>query len=584
MKEISNFVLLPLMIALEILALSDGARERVLSFRAARTLENALKKAASDGRLYWAAFALCMAVGVFARCWRFGELPRGFNQDGVMAGVEAYCLSTGGTDQYGTSWPTYFQAWGYSQMSTLYSYLLIPFIRLLGLSRFTYRLPMLLVSLAMLPLAWDFARRIAGRGYALLTLFLLAVNPWQILQSRWALEANLMPHVLLTAAYLLYIGRYKRWALYLSMVFFALTVYAYGLACFVLPLLMLGMAAYYLVKGYIKAGDLFLCVAIFSLIAGPYIATMVINAFGLQTMRLGPITMPRFEDSMRSNDMVFAYPEIAYQMAIENIRSIFDGLGLGSSDATYNAVDWAHAMYRFAVPLYVAGAFLLWRDRRRLAAQGRREALCTGGMLLLLWLAGAIMRCVLSGGGGIINHHNSLYYSLIFFAAYLLYRMGKRLRAALTACVAVFTAAFVALCGTYFFDKDYINSVAWSFHDGLQEALLDTWDWDYDHYYLTTLGRSDGVMQMTSNVMFAHRIDYSQRAERTDLVGPDGQPSGWYFTERYIFTDFSDFVPDPMDCAVYIVTQGEKGIFDPNDYLITDYGGFAVVYPRYWAE
>ena len=74
-----------------------------------------------------------------------------------MAGVEAFCLLSGGTDQYGTSWPMYFEAWQFSQMSTLYSYLLIPFIKLLGLSKFSLRLPMLLMSLIALPLMWDAA-------------------------------------------------------------------------------------------------------------------------------------------------------------------------------------------------------------------------------------------------------------------------------------------------------------------------------------------------------------------------------------------------------------------------------------------
>ena len=59
---------------------------------------------------------------------------------------------------------------------------------------------------------------------------------------------------------------------------------------------------------------------------------------------------------------------------------------------------------------------------------------------------------------------------------------------------------------------------------------------------------------------------------------------GWYFTERYIFQNFSDFTPDPTECAVYIVRQNEKALFDEADYLITDFGNFAAVYPRYWAE
>ena len=125
---------------------------------------------------------------------------------GKGTAVEALCLADNGTDQYGTSWPTYFEAWGYSQMSTLYSYLLIPFVKLFGLSKFTLRFPMLLMGLLTLPLMWDVARRIGGRGFALTALFLLALNPWHMVMSRWALEANMLPHVVLLATELLLIG------------------------------------------------------------------------------------------------------------------------------------------------------------------------------------------------------------------------------------------------------------------------------------------------------------------------------------------------------------------------------------------
>lgn len=159
-----------------------------------------------------------------------------------MAAVEALCLADNGTDQYGTSWPTYFEAWGYSQMSTLYSYLLIPFVKIFGLSKFTLRFPMLLMGLLTLPLMWDVARRIGGRGFALTALFLLALNPWHMVMSRWALEANMLPHVVLLAAELLLIGTRRRWTLYLSMVVFGLAPYAYGLAAVSVPCILLPMA------------------------------------------------------------------------------------------------------------------------------------------------------------------------------------------------------------------------------------------------------------------------------------------------------------------------------------------------------
>ena len=90
---------------------------------------------------------------------------------------------------------------------------------------------------------------------------------------------------------------------------------------------------------------------------------------------------------------------------------------------------------------------------------------------------------------------------------------------------------------------------------------------------------------MTTQVMFAHQIDYAMRSEEEELRGSDGQPNGWYFTERYVFQGFQGFhARTRRNVAVYIVRQNEKALFDEADYLITDFGNFAAVYPRYWAE
>lgn len=580
MEALTNWVFIPLMVVLLAVSFYEPLRSRVLSWRPVAALERRLH--APQGKAYWVVFALVMLTGVFVRCYRFAELPLGLNQDGTMAGVEAYCLLNDGVDQYGISWPTYFTAWGFSQMSTLYSYLLIPFIRVLGLTRFALRLPMLLVSLAMLPLVWDLARRVAGRGYALLALVVMAINPWQILQSRWALEANLMPHLLMTAMYLLLLGgRGKRWCLYLSMVCFGLTPYAYGVACFSVPLILLLSAVFYVARKKVGVVDLLVCIVLFAAVAGPYIYTMLINAFGWETAKLGPITMPYFEESLRTNDIALMQ-ENPYKGLLAFLPAHFGTYLYYGGDLDYNVISWAHTLYRFMPPVLIVGTYRIWRERRALAMQGVEDGRRDGLMLILIWLGGAVLNGMVIGG--VVNRNNVVFYPLILIAAYTLFLMGKKMRSALAIALVMLTVSFAGLCVTYFTDEQYQNDVGIVFHDGLQQALTDTWGWDYDHYYLTITGASDRLTFMRSQVMFAHKIDYSMLTEETELNGPDGNPNGWYFTERYLFTDFTDFEPNPMDCAVYIVTQKEKSLFAPEHYLITDYGEYVAIYPRYWAE
>lgn len=159
--------------------------------------------------------------------------------------------------------------------------------------------------------------------------------------------------------------------------------------------------------------------------------------------------------------------------------------------------------------------------------------------------------------GGVVNRNNILYYPLILCAAYALWRWagGSKPRwPAMVVMVAIGFAghvlASISAMQDYICDGQLFPDVAGS--AGRNVGL------DCDRYYLTTMDRSDGQKVMTAQVMFAHHIDYAMRAEEEELRGRDGEPNGWYFTERYVLQDFSDFEPDPMECAVYIVRQQEK--------------------------
>jgi hypothetical protein len=108
---------------------------------------------------------------------------------------------------------------------------------------------------------------------------------------------------------------------------------------------------------------------------------------------------------------------------------------------------------------------------------------------------------------------------------------------------------------------------------------------DYDKI---VIGISSGTEQnvIEPTVQFAHEIDYKALTEQTDLTGADGNPTGWYYTERYVYiTDPDSFMPEPMACNVYVMYKDKYADkFNPEEYLIYDYDLFFAAYPKYWAE
>lgn len=194
-----------------------------------------IKKQNLSTKLFW----MILIAAFLVRIIGLTSVPGGVNQDEAMGAVDAWALSKYGTDRYGMQLPVHFTAWKYSQMSVLLSYCMIPFIKLFGFSTFAVRLPMVLAGTAGVALMYLIGKRLFSQKWSIVIMALTAVNPWQFMQSRWALDCNLFPHIFLLGFYLLLRGLEKRRYLYLSMVCFGLTFYCYGIAIYTVPVFLL---------------------------------------------------------------------------------------------------------------------------------------------------------------------------------------------------------------------------------------------------------------------------------------------------------------------------------------------------------
>ena len=277
-------------------------------------------------------------------------------------------------------------------------------IKLLGLSVFSARLPMLLVSLASLVILYFFARDFAGKNTALTVLLFAAINPWHIMQSRWAIDCNLFPHFLLAGVFCLHrgISRKKSW-LYLSMVFFALSMYCYGLSIYTVPLFLLAACILLLQRRKVTFLQVLGCVGIYLLIAWPFLACMIINAFQLSTIETPFFTIPYFPYSMRSNDILFFSPQPLAQLQ-QNAVALLKILSQVYSGPRWNEIRGFGTLYLFSVPLMLLGMGIIFRRYRK----------SIGAALIVLWfLTGAAAGLITANVN--INRINIIFYPMILF-------------------------------------------------------------------------------------------------------------------------------------------------------------------------
>lgn len=175
---------------------------------------------------------LIMALVVLVRVYKFW-LTMGLDLDEAMGGYNAWSISKYGVDMMLKPLPVYFYAWG-SGMNALYLYLAIPFIKLFGLTLSVYRLPMVLFSiLAAFYFLYALLKTNWKDSNIIILMIILFLSPAMITSSRWAVESNIFPSlvVVATATMILFLsseGWKKSLLFVLYNVFLGISAYAYS--------------------------------------------------------------------------------------------------------------------------------------------------------------------------------------------------------------------------------------------------------------------------------------------------------------------------------------------------------------------
>lgn len=242
---------------------------------------------------------LCIIVIIIGFLCRFlflDKVPSHFNQDEASIGYEAYSILNYGIDRNGISYPVHLISWGSGQ-NVLYAYILIPFIKLIGLNVFSVRLPMAIIGCISI-LVLYYLLKSNFKEYSkrfLMVTIIITFFPYMFLKSRWALESNIFPDLILFATFFLnkFLKNNKGRYLYIASIFIGVSVYSYGTSYIFLPIYCLVLALYLLKKKYVKIKDFIICIILISIIVFPMILFTIINYFNLDTINIYKMTIPK---------------------------------------------------------------------------------------------------------------------------------------------------------------------------------------------------------------------------------------------------------------------------------------------------
>ena len=487
-----------------------------------------------------------LLIGVVLRLLYLDKLPYGLNQDEASAGYDAWALLNSGIDRNGKSWPVLFVSWGSGQ-NVLMSYLAMPFIALMGLSPLSVRLPNALAGCVTLFVFWRLARRCRGESFGLLALFLLVINPWHIMASRWGLESNLLPALLCGACFFLSQVEETPKALLGVAVCLGLAPYAYGTVFFLLPPFLIWIVIR--LRRSLKQEIVWASLLVFLVLIFPIALCQALNVLGREELKILGITFPRLIDVRQNSTSVLGGGGLGEIW--KNFQIFLRILHNGDDGVEYNALPfWKGGIfYFFGLPLAVLGVIVSLCVRRE-----RNEE---WPMLALL---GCSVLCAALIEGN-INRLNMAWIPMVYFCAvggsWLTAQL--RIRRALPLAVVL-----ISFC---YFGYSYISGFAppgnEKYYPGLGETIIAAKERSLETLYITDQVREPYIYALFYTTPQPERYLNSVEC----IVEPE---AGMWTVKRFEGFEFED----PGKTELMILYRNDA--LEQGQNILETYGSFAL--------
>lgn len=515
------------------------------------------------------AFLILAVYGLIAvRLIGFPEIPGGLNQDGAMGAVDARALAQYATDRYGTFMPAHFEAWGYGQMSVLLSYLTVPFIKLFGLNKLAMRLPMLLVSLAGAAGIYGIVKRLFGEKTGVTVLLFLAVNPWHYMQSRWALDCNLFPHMFVLGLYFLIRGLEKKKNLYLSMLFFGLCMFCYGVAFYMVPFFLLTACILLLLQRKVNLKDVLLCLFIYFGISWSIYGTMLINFMKWETVRLPFVTMQFFAGNVRTADILLFSDNMGQQL-LDNLKAMFNVVFLQKEDWLWNSVKGFGTMYKCSMPFVLLGAIsvLIGAIKEK---DGNKKAGCQ--LLLCFWIFSLLVGIMINYVN--VNRINIIFYIHIIFAAVGIYFVIRKWKKTLYVILTTYGILSVLFFNQYF--TTWAQDMEKAFYADFVDALTYVKEYDCDCYYITPDTQYEGAYNVSEILtLFVFDVD----AKYFQGEGGLEENRNRTYWDRFRYGNPPENLYEAPESTVYVFRSNIQERFPKEKFCVTVFGDYAAAVP-----
>ena len=408
-------------------------------------------------------------IGSFVRLFAIGRFPNALNVDEASSGYDAFSLMKWGIDRGGNSYPVYLYAWGSGQ-SVLYSYLMIPIIAITGLTEYGIRLPMAITGVISLYVFYYLIKNIFdNKKYGIIATAFFAICPWHIMKSRWGMECNIFPDLILLASLLLVLGLKKKntQLQILSFVVLAISSYSYGTSYLFLPVFVLGTLGYLIYKKELTIKKSIIYLLIMFVLCIPIIIYIFINTFGLEQITIGKVTIPKLLVN-RYDEVSTVFSGNIFENCVNNLLETLRILMLQNDKLEWNAIPQYGLFYLISIVFFIIG----------LRACVKKYKENSFNQIMNIWMIAAIVLCAFCEAN--INRINIIMIPCIYYIVVGLFEFLTKYKQ-LTVCIAViYVVLFIEFMYSYV-NKDY--NKYYTFTSGVEDVVDYCKTLDVDNIY-----------------------------------------------------------------------------------------------------
>lgn len=429
-----------------------------------------------------------LIVGFLARVVAIEMCPNGLNVDEASIGYEAYSILNYGIDRNGNSIPVFLEAWGSGQ-NALYAYIIMPFVRILGLSTLSVRLPMAIIGCISLIVIYKLLSKINEKEETNASILLekykggmpfennekltavvlafFAINPWHIMKSRFGLESNIFPDLMLWSVYFLvaFLKEGKIFKFYIASCLVGLCSYAYGTSYLFLPIFVISLLIVLIKNKKIKIKQAIIFLGVVFLISLPIILMILINSFNLNELKIGMITIPRMQ-SNRYETLTVLSSENILKTLLSNFTECMKIIIFQTDELISNAIKPYGITYIFSLPLAIVGMIICFKRKNEI------------NFVMNMWFLSALLLTFFVEPN--INRINILWIPIIFYVSIGIYEIIANTKVLKWIVIAIYLVFFIKFEYAYF-RTDFTEN--YTFYDKIENVIRYTESMEADTIY-----------------------------------------------------------------------------------------------------